>query len=51
MAVEAAVPEFFTVAEAVIGSVSIGADGVHEEVVTVRSGLGAGVPMTWNSAT
>src|SRR5882757_6828239 len=40
-----------TVADAVTGSVSIGADGDHEEALTVRSGFGAGVPITWNSAT
>src|SRR6266496_4470190 len=40
-----------TVAEAVIASVSTGDAGLHEDPVTVRSGFGAGVPMTWNSAT
>ncbi len=50
MATEAAVPAFCTTAEAVIESVSTGADGVHELLATVRSGFGAGVPKTWSSA-
>ncbi len=47
----AAVPVFFTVADTVTGSVSTGVVGDHEEEVSVRSGFGAGTPMTWNSAT
>lgn len=42
---------FWTVAEVVIESVSIGLLGVQDAAVTVRSGFGAGVPKTWNSAT
>src|SRR5882724_9829230 len=42
---------FFTVADNVTGSVSTGDVGENDEVVTVRSGLGDGVPNTWNSAT
>ncbi len=34
-----------------MASVSMGEAGVAEMAVTVRSGSGAGVPMTWNSAT
>lgn len=51
MAVDAAVPMLRTVAERVIGSVSTGAAGADDRLVTVRSGFGAGVPITWNSAT
>ena len=50
MATEAAVPALLMTAEAVTLSVSTGADGVQEELVGVRSGFGAGVPKTWNSA-
>ncbi len=50
-ATDAAVPAFLTVADTVIALVSIGEVGVHERFVTVRSGFGAGTPMTWNSAT
>ncbi len=50
VAAEAAVPMFLTVAESVTGSVSTGEAGAAEVVVTVRSGFGAGVPITWNSA-
>ena len=39
------------VAETVTGSVSSGDPGVQDDAVTVRSGLGAGTPNTWNSAT
>ncbi|MNN75277.1 hypothetical protein D3C81_1915690 [compost metagenome] len=48
---EAAVPVFLTAAVNVIASVSTGAAGVHDIAVTVRSGLAAGVPIIWNSAT
>lgn len=48
---EAAVPMLRTVAFTRTGSVSTGEVGVHDSAVTVRSGLGAGVPMTWSSAT
>src|SRR5690349_13793889 len=51
LAGEAAVPAFLTVADSVTASVSTGEAGVHDEPVTVRSGFGAGVPYTWNSAT
>src|SRR5690348_9847388 len=34
-----------------MASVSTGEAGVHDDAVTVRSGFGAGTPMTWNSAT
>src|SRR6266702_2624385 len=42
---------FCTVADNVTGSVSTGEVGENDDAVTVRSGLGAGVPNTWNSAT
>src|SRR3979411_2523866 len=42
---------FLTVADNVIGSVSTGDVGANDDVGMVRSGLGAGVPNTWNSAT
>ena len=42
---------FLTVADNVTGSVSTGDTGVNDEPVMVRSGFGAGVPNTWNSAT
>jgi hypothetical protein len=45
------VPALRTVADSVTGSVSTGDAGLHDTAVTVRSGLGAGVPSTWNSAT
>ncbi len=50
VAPEAAVPMFLTVADTVTGSVSTGEAGAAEVAVTVRSGFGAGVPITWNSA-
>ena len=51
MAAEAAVPALRTAADSVIVSVSTGADGEAVTAVTVRSGFGAGTPMTWSSAT
>lgn len=47
----AAVPALRTVALTVTLSVSDGEDGVQVRSVTVRSGFGAAVPTTWNSAT
>jgi hypothetical protein len=47
----AADPMFWTVAESVIGVDSLGEAGFQVVVVTTRSGFGAGVPSTWNSAT
>ena len=44
-------PALRTVAERVTASVSTGAAGEDDMPVTVRSGFGAGSPMTWNSAT
>ena len=44
-------PAFLTVADSVTASVSVGAAGVEDSPVTVRSGLGAGLPKIWNSAT
>ncbi len=49
-AAEAAVPLLRTVPVTVIASTSLGAVGVQLSAVTCRSGLGAGVPNTWNSA-
>lgn len=51
MAAEGSVPTFLTVAASVTASVSTGLAGVAVVPVTVRSGFGAGVPITWNSAT
>ena len=51
MAPAAADPMFCTVAERVIGVASFGEAGVHVAALTTRSGLGAAVPNTWNSAT
>lgn len=48
---EAADPALRTVALTVTLSVSTGAAGDQDSAVTVRSGLGAGVPMTCSSAT
>jgi hypothetical protein len=45
------VPALRTVADSVTGSVSTGADGENVTAGTMRSGLGAAVPSTWNSAT
>ncbi len=42
---------FATVAESVTVLVSTGEAGLHVTLLTVRSGLGAGVPHTSNSAT
>jgi hypothetical protein len=47
----AAVPALRTVADSVTASVSTGEAGVNDMPVTVRSGFGAGLPITWNSAT
>ncbi|MNL89022.1 hypothetical protein D3C87_2191000 [compost metagenome] len=44
-------PVFLTAAVNVTASVSTGADGDHDIDVTVKSGLAAGVPIIWNSAT
>ena len=44
-------PALRTVADRVIGLVSTGEAGLAVTPVMVRSGLGAGVPITWNSAT
>jgi hypothetical protein len=41
----------FTVARTVIVSVSTGEVGVHDTLDSVRSGFGAGTPITWSSAT
>jgi hypothetical protein len=49
--VDARVPALRTVAVRVIGSVSTGDAGAVVRAVTVRSGLAAGTPMTWSSAT
>jgi hypothetical protein len=46
-----AVPALRTVAFTVTASLSEGEAGDHVSSVSVRSGLGAAVPMTWNSAT
>lgn len=46
-----AAPLLRTVADTVISSDSTGEPGDAVSPVTSRSGLGAGVPMTWNSAT
>ena len=51
VAAAAAEPMFWTVADSVIGLVSLGDAGVQVTAVTTRSGFGAGVPITWNSAT
>ncbi len=51
VAAAAAVPLFFTVADNEIALVSFGDAGVQVVAVTTRSGLGAGVPTTWSSAT
>lgn len=51
VAAERAVPALRTVALTVTASRSLGAAGVQSSVVTVRSGAGAAVPTTWNSAT
>src|SRR5690349_18111510 len=48
---EAAEPIFWTVAFSVIAVNSLGEAGVQFRAVMVRSGLGAMVPMIWNSAT
>ena len=47
----AADPMFWTVAERVIALVSFGDAGVQVVALTIRSGLGAGVPQTSSSAT
>ncbi len=44
-------PILRTVADSVIGSLSTGSAGAAVTPVTTRSGLGAGRPITWNSAT
>jgi hypothetical protein len=46
-----AVPALRTVADRLIWLASVGLAGVHVMPVTVRSGLGAATPSTWNSAT
>jgi hypothetical protein len=46
-----AVPALRTVADRVTASVSTGAPGENDMPEIVRSGFGAGVPITWNSAT
>jgi hypothetical protein len=51
LAGDAAEPALRTVADIVIASVSTGEAGEALTAVTVRSGLGAAVPKTWNSAT
>ncbi|GAA3314750.1 hypothetical protein GCM10020219_029610 [Nonomuraea dietziae] len=51
VAPEAWVPAFLTVADRVMASLSTGAPGDTVMPVIVRSGLGAGTPTTWNSAT
>ncbi len=51
VAPEATAPALRTTADSVTASVSTGALGDQEAPVIVRSGLGAGTPMTWNSAT
>jgi hypothetical protein len=51
VAAAAALPWFFTVVARVRASVSTGLAGATVVPVTVRSGLGAGTPTTWNSAT
>src|SRR5688572_19471770 len=48
---EAAEPMFWTVALSVIALTSLGEAGDQFRAVMVRSGLGAMVPMIWNSAT
>lgn len=48
---EETAPELRTVADRVTGSDSTGAEGEAATAVTCRSGLGAGAPNTWNSAT
>lgn len=51
VAAEAAVPALRTVAFTVTSSRSLGAAGDQSRPVTVRSGAGAALPRTWNSAT
>ncbi|CAM5688090.1 hypothetical protein STENM327S_05786 [Streptomyces tendae] len=51
VAAEAAVPALRTVAFTVTSSRSFGAAGDQSRPVTVRSGAGAALPSTWNSAT
>jgi hypothetical protein len=51
VAPDAEEPAFRTVAETAIWLVSVGFCGVQDVPVTTRSGFGAGVPITWNSAT
>nr|BFE69152.1 hypothetical protein GCM10020092_024530 [Actinoplanes digitatis] len=46
-----ALPALRTVADRVTVSVSTGAAGENDMAEMVRSGFGAGTPMTWNSAT
>lgn len=51
VAAAAAEPMLLTMAFILISSLSVGCGGSQERSARVRSGLGAAVPMTWNSAT
>ncbi len=51
VALDALLPLLVTVAVRLMASDSTGAAGVCVMPVTLRSGLAAGVPITWNSAT